>query len=103
MEHYDCIEVNYIREANVVNIITRKNLKLLNEKNLPIAKESTTIPVCSKRIYRIRRIHLTFICNDNYSKKGNVIIIIMLLYFYFLYIYHITKYFFKKYRLFIQQ
>lgn len=102
MEHYDCIEVNYIREANVHKIITRKNSKLLNEKNLPIAKESTTIPVYSKRIYRIRSVRLTFIPN-NYSKKGNVIIIIMLIYFYFLYIYHVTKYFIKKYRLFIQQ
>ena len=86
------IPVEYINEARVTTIITRTRNKLLNEKNLPVAKISTKFPVIPEKEYTHYRIRIRFFRDDN---KENYIFlaILILLYLFIIYYINIKLYF----------
>ena len=86
------IPVEYINEARVTTVITRTRNKLLNEKNLPVAKISTKFPVIPEKEYTHYRIRIRFFRDDN---KENYIFlaILILLYLFIIYYINIKLYF----------
>ena len=86
------IPVEYINEARVTTVITRTRNKLLNEKNLPVAKISTKFPVIPEKEYTHYRIRIRFFRDDN---KENYIFlaILILLYLFIIYYINIKHYF----------
>tara|TARA_A100001015_G_scaffold299595_1_gene383827 strand:- start:462 stop:743 length:282 start_codon:yes stop_codon:yes gene_type:complete len=86
------IPVEYINEARVTTVITRTRNKLLNEKNLPVAKISTKFPVIPEKEYTHYRIRIRFFRDDN---KENYIFlaILILLYLFIIYYVNIKRYF----------
>ena len=86
------IPVEYINEARVTTVITRTRNKLLNEKNLPVAKISTKFPVIPEKEYTHYRIRIIFFRDDN---KENYIFlaILILLYLFIIYYINIKHYF----------
>ena len=85
------IPVEYINEAKVTTIITRTRNKLLNKKNLPVAKISTNFPVIPEKEYTHYRIRIIFLRDDN--KQDYIFLaILILLYLFIIYYINIKHY-----------
>tara|TARA_Y100000992_G_C21270523_1_gene496532 strand:- start:1381 stop:1653 length:273 start_codon:yes stop_codon:yes gene_type:complete len=83
------IPVEYINEANVNTIITRNRNKLLNEKNLPVAKISTKFPVIPEKEYTHYRVRIRFFRDNNNNKLDYIFLVILMLFYLFI-IYYIN-------------
>ena len=86
------IPVEYINEARVTTVITRTRNKLLNEKNLPVAKISTKFPVIPEKEYTHYRIRIIFFRDDN-KQYYIFLAILILLYLFIIYYINIKHYF----------
>lgn len=85
MDKDEIIQGEYIKEAVVNNIITRKRGKLLNKKNIPVAKISNTLPVVSEKIYTHHRICIRFF-RDEKQKNYSLMFWLILVYLFIVYI-----------------
>ena len=84
MDKDEIIQGEYIKEAVVNNIITRKRGKLLNKENIPIAKISNTLPVVSEKLYTHRRVYIRFF-RDEKQKNYSLMCWLILLYLFIIY------------------
>ena len=82
------IQVEYINEANVTNVVTRYRGNLLNKTKLPVAKISTLIPVIPEKEYTHYRVRIRFF-RDNNNKLDCVFLLILILFYLFI-IYYIN-------------
>ena len=87
------IPVEYINEARVTTVITRTRNKLLNEKNLPVAKISTKFPVIPEKEYTHYRIRIRFFRDNNNKLDYVFLAILILLYLFIIYYVNIKRYF----------
>ena len=87
------IPVEYINEARVTTVITRTRNKLLNEKNLPVAKISTLIPVIPEKEYTHYRVRIRFFRDNNNKLDYVFLAILILLYLFIIYYVNIKRYF----------
>tara|TARA_B110000495_G_C22515347_1_gene314807 strand:+ start:30 stop:344 length:315 start_codon:yes stop_codon:yes gene_type:complete len=85
MDANEIIQGEYIKEANVNNILTRNRCKLLNKKKLPIATVSNTLPVIPEKEYTHYRLRLRFFRNENTKPTYKQLFVLLLLYFYIIY------------------
>ena len=81
MDKNEIIQGYYINEAKIVKIITRNQKKKFNNKKLPIANISTTLPVVSEKIYSCYFLRIRFIRDENDLEDYIVQIFLFLLYF----------------------
>ena len=76
------IQVEYINEAKVTKIVTRKRVELLKENKLPVAKISKLIPVIPKKEYTHYRIRIRFFREENEDDTIYKILLLIILYFF---------------------
>ena len=87
------IQVEYINEANVTNVVTRYRGNLLNKTKLPVAKISTLIPVIPEKEYTHYRVRIRFFRDNNNKLDCVFLLILILFYLFIIYYINIKRYF----------
>jgi hypothetical protein len=82
----DIIQVEYINEAKIKNIITRNNSKLLNKKNLPVANIPTIFPVIPEKEYTYYRVRIHFLPEKKEGKNYTLVFSLFAIYLFYYYI-----------------